>query len=424
MSTTKLGVIGAGSIFTPELVDQLARETDALGAVDLVLMDNDPARLALVGGVCERIVARLQKPVTITYADTYEAAITGADFVLVQFRVGGQEARISDDQLGLKYKIPFVETVTVCGFSAFLRSFYEVEKIAKLVNELAPQAWVLNFSNPAGMLAEAFSRLGCKKVIGLCNASVFFKEFFARELGVAADQIFMNWRGLNHLTFVDIVQHQGRNVLPELLDKVGASDLPYLPFSAEFLHTFALLPNYYLQYHFMHDDVVKKLQACDHTRAEEVKEVNTQILDLYRTADRVPDELRKRGGFGYSRAVVSALRGIRTGDHSIHYVVLRNGSTLPELPPDAYVEVPAIALDNDLRAIQVEPLPTLARSLIVTMKDYETTLIKAAMASDRTAFLTALMIHPLIGSYSLAQPLLADVLEHNARYLPAELTGA
>ncbi len=424
MDRLQIGVIGGGSIFTPEFVDLLGRSADALGPIDLRLMDIDPGRLAVVGGLCERIVAKVAAPITIRFCDTYEQAITGADFVLVQFRVGREEARIEDDRLGLKYGIPFVETVSVCGFSAFLRSYFEVEKVAALVGELAPDAWVMDFANPAGMLAQAFSELGCRKVVGVCNSSITFLDFFARSLGAPVDELFMNWRGLNHLTFVDAVRWRGRDVYPELAAKLGEVDPPFLPFPAAFIEAAGFIPNSYLQYHYLKEDVVRELQRREETRAEVVKSVNRRILDRYAAIDVVPEELRQRGGFGYSRVVVNLIRGLREGDGSIHYVSVRNGSTLPELPPDGFVEVPVVALASELRAVQVEPLPSMARSLIVTMKQYETTLIAGARARSRRLLLQALMIHPLIGSYSLAEPLLRDVLEVNEAFLPAFHDGA
>lgn len=423
MDRLRIGVIGGGSIFTPELVDLLGRQADVLGPIELRLMDIDRARLEVVSGLSERIVAQASSPIAIRTCDTYEQAITGADFVLVQFRVGREEARIADDRLGLKYRIPFVETVSVCGFSAFLRSYYEVERIAALVGRLAPDAWVMDFANPAGMLAEAFSKLGCPRVVGVCNSSIVYKDAFAAELGAPPDELFMNWRGLNHLTFVDVVQWQGRNRYPDLVATLARQPHPYMPFPPEFIEAAGFLPSYYLRYHYFEPAMVEQLQAQERTRAEEVKAVNAGILELYRTIDHVPDALRQRGGFGYSRAVVNLIRGLRTGNRAIHYVSVRNGSTLPELPADSFVEVPAITLDNDLRAVQVEPLPDLARSLIITMKHYETTLIEGARRRDRRLLLHALMIHPLIGSHTLAAPLLDDVLEQNRAFLPAELGG-
>jgi 6-phospho-beta-glucosidase len=421
MSPLRIGVIGGGSIFVPELVDLLGRYSNVLGPIDLRLMDVDADRMAIVGGLCERIVARAGTPIAISYHVAYEPAIEGADFVLVQFRVGGEDARIGDDRLGLEYRIPFVETVTVCGFAAFLRSFYEIEKIAGLAAELAPDAWVMEFANPSGMLAEALSRLGRQRVVGVCNSSIVVRDGFAEALGGSPDELEMAWRGLNHLTVVDSVRWRGREVYPELVDRLAETPHHYLPFPPAFIREVGFIPSYYLRYHWFAREMVEELQARPTTRGEDVKRVNAGLLDQYRTADEVPDELRQRGGYGYSRAVANAIRGLVTGDRSVHYLSVPNRGSIPELPRDAFVEIPVEAVDGELRALEVPPLPPVARELLVTMKAYETTLIEAARARDRRGLLQALLIHPLIGDAGIAEPLLADVLEQNGSFLPRDI---
>ena len=423
MSPLRIGVIGGGSIFVPELVELLGRYADVLGPVDLRLMDVDADRMAVVGGLCERIVARAGHPISISYHDAYEPAIDGADFVLVQFRVGGEDARIGDDRLGLEYRIPFVETVTVCGVSAFLRSYYEIEKVAAVARELAPDAWLMEFANPSGMLAEALSKLGRPRVVGVCNSSITVRDGFAEALGASPDELSMAWRGLNHLTVVDSVRWRGREVYPELVERLAERPHHYLPFPPAFIREVGFIPSYYLRYHWFAREVVEELQARPMTRAEEVKRVNAALLDEYRTADEVPDGLRQRGGYGYSRAVANAIRGLVTGDRSVHYLSVPNRGSIPELPPDTFVEVPVEAVKGELRSLDVPPLPPVARELLVTMKAYETTLIEAARARDRRGVLRALLIHPLISDAGIAEPLLADILEQNQAFLPPELRG-
>ncbi len=421
MSPLRIGVIGGGSIFVPELVELLGRYGDVLEPIELRLMDVNAERMAIVGGLCERIVLRARAPISISFHDAYEPAIDGADFVLVQFRVGGEDGRIGDDRLGLQYRIPFVETVTVCGFAAFLRSFYEIEKVAGLAASLAPDAWVMEFANPSGMLAEALWKLGRPRVVGVCNSSIVVRDGFAAALGGSPDELAMSWRGLNHLTVVDSVRWRGREVYPELVERLAQTPHHYLPFPPSFIREVGFIPSYYLRYHWFAREMVEELQARPMTRAEEVKRVNAGLLEQYRTADEVPDELRQRGGYGYSRAVADAIRGLVTGDRSIHYLSVPNRGSIPELPSDGFVEIPVEAVDGELRPQAVPPLPPVARELLVTMKAYETTLIEAARARDRRGLLQALLIHPLIGDAGIAEPLLADVLEHNRAFLPEEL---
>ena len=218
MNVIKFGVIGGGSIFSPELVDLIAKETANFGEVHIRFMDIDKKRQAVVGQLCERIVFQTNAPVFISYVDSYEEVIEGCDYLLIQFRVGGEDARIDDELLGKKYRIPFVETVSVCGIATFLRTYYEIEKIAAIIQEKAPHAWVLNFANPAELVAQALSACGVTKVIGVCNASTRLMGFLKEKIGFSEDDAcFMSWRGLNHLTIVDSFQLNGKEILPEIL---------------------------------------------------------------------------------------------------------------------------------------------------------------------------------------------------------------
>jgi 6-phospho-beta-glucosidase len=193
----------------------------------------------------------------ICFVDTYEEAIQEADFVLIQFRQGGIDARIEDEKLGLKYQLPFTETISVCGFATFLRTYPVIEKLAGLIQKLAPHAWVMNFTNPAGQIAETFSRLGCQKVVGVCNSALSVQDYLAKKLGAAADEIFMNWRGLNHLTFTDAVYYKGKNYFPEMLDKLEDYS-QHLPFPVDLIRVLGFLPNGYLQYYYLKDHIIQK----------------------------------------------------------------------------------------------------------------------------------------------------------------------
>lgn len=413
----RIGVIGGGSVFTPELIQLFVENSEAIGDIEIRLMDIDRKRLEIIGGLGRRIVERSKKPVEVKYVATYEEAIEGADFVLLQFRQGGVDARIEDEKLGLKYRLPFTETVSVCGFATYLRTYPVVEQLAAIIQRLAPDAWVMNFTNPAGMLTETFARLGCKKVVGVCNVSIMVQDALAEKLGVSPEELFMNWRGLNHLTFTDAVYYKGKNVLPEIIEKL--EDYPHnIPFPVDLIKALGFIPNNYLQYYYLKDHIVEKLQSQDKVRSQVVKEIEGVLLDLFSKADEVPDELKKRGGYGYSRVVVNLIRGIIQDDRSIRYAIVENGSTLPELPADAFVEVPVVVKADGIRPMKADPLPAVARGLVVTMKEYERLTIEAAQKRDRGLLLKALIIHPLIPSFDVAKALLQDVLEVNSPYLP------
>ena len=422
MKTVQFGVIGSGSIFTPELTDLLAQSIHVFGRIVLKMMDIDQARQQTVGGLCQRIIQKYGVPIEVQYVDSYQQAIAGSDYILVQFRVGGEDARIADELLGKKYRIPFVETVSVCGFATFLRTYYEVEKIAPLIVAYAPDAWVLNFANPAGLVAEALSRHGVKKVIGVCNASTRLLQFLQKKLDFTWDnQVYMNWRGLNHLTVVDRFEVDGKNRFPEILQTLADYESDRIPFPAALVKKLGFLPNQYFQYYYLERSIVQKEQTAGQVRSQLVKEINAALLAQYKTIDYVPEGLTKRGGSGYSRTVVEVIRSLFTGDNKIHYIVTQNRGAIPELPYDGFVEAPCAVGKDRVHPIACEKLPAVAASLIRTMKDYETLLLQAAQSRDCEGLYRSLMLHPLIGCHCVAEPLLHDVLCENQAFLPAEL---
>jgi 6-phospho-beta-glucosidase len=413
----QIGVIGGGSVFTPELIEKLAINTDETGPVNVVLMDINQKRLAIVGQFCEKMVNKLKKPLSIHYSDKYADAIKGANYILIQLRQGGIAARIEDEKLGLKYKLPFTETVSVCGFATYLRTIPEIEKIAKLVLQLAPEAWVMSFTNPAGQIAESLYYLGVKKVMGVCNVSVLYKKFIGERIPIEQDNIYINLRGLNHLTFVDKIFVNGEDVFPQVIQKYDDGETKW-PFSKSLIEDFSFLPSPYLQYYYRQNELIEALQSKDKNRSEIVWELEQSLLDKLIQESEIPDELTKRGGYGYSNIVASVIKDMNLDRGTIHYLITRNGSNLDCFPEDSFVEVPVIVNSNRLNALKVEPLPEMAQALSVTMKHYEQMLMKAALTKNKNLLLQALMIHPLIPSYKIAKALLEDVLETNNIHLP------
>lgn len=417
----RFGIIGGGSIFTPELIDLISDEMEIFHDVEITFMDICKSRMDITCGLSERILSKKGVSIPVRYTDRYEEAIENADFILLQFRVGGEDARIDDELIGKCFRIPFVETVSVCGIATFLRTYFELEKIAMIIKEKAPDAWVLNFANPAGLVAEALSKLGIRNVIGVCNASTRLFQFLKKKLGYDNDDdCFMTWRGLNHLTVVDSIVLQGKEVLPELIDSLEDFESDRVPFEKELIKQIGFLPNQYFQYYFRRQAMVDKLQAQEKVRSELVKEINHDLLNEYRNIDSVPEKLKQRGGSGYSKTVVSAIRSLITGDNKIHYLVTENKGAIPQLPYSAYVECPCVVGNNLVLPVACGNLPAAAEPLIVSMKQFEELLIEAAMDRNRKLLYQSMMVHPLIGDHSLACNLIDSIMNHNSGYLPKE----
>lgn len=413
----RVGVIGGGSVFTPELIEHFTRNYDRMAIREVCLMDIDPDRLHILAELSRRIIKRAGLPIIVTETTAYIDAINGSDYILLQLRAGGQDARITDEDLGLKYKLPFTETISVCGFATFLRSYPIYKELIGLIRKYAPSAWVLNFTNPSGILTELLFSNGIRNLAGVCNSSIGTLRLFGGLLGVDSSELFMNARGLNHLTFVDKVYYRGQNVFEEIISKL--QDYKGVPFPVELIKTLGYLPNSYLQYYYLRESIVDKLQKQPMTRSRTVKELEKTLLSQYADPNLcvVPEGLKKRGGFGYALIVANLMKAIAMDEGSIHYVNVPNKNALPELPADAIVEIPVIAKAEALYPIVTDPLPDEARALVITMKSYEKSLVKAAEENSVSGLLKALMIHPLIGSYHVSRDLLSDVLKINRPYL-------
>ena len=418
-SSINVAVIGSGSVFTPELVIKFAEIADKLEGITLRFMDIDLPRQKIVAGLCRRLLKGLPTGniVEIIECSSLEECIQGADFVLLQLRHGGIDARIEDEKLGKKYKLPFTETISVCGFATFLRTYYEYEKLAAAILKHAPNAWVLNFTNPAGQLSETLNILGISKVIGVCNAFMGVKDAIEKTFQIEDGSYMMNWRGLNHLTVLDGIFHNGKNRIEEFLLSIPGGGESF-SHDKDMLISLGVVLNGYFQYYFNREHVIEKLQKQPKVRSELVKEIDIELLEEYKTADTVPEALAKRGGYGYSTAVVNIIRAICLDENSVHYAVVKNGTCLVSLPKDAFVEVPVLMSKNGAFPIVTEELPDYANVLAVAIKTYERRLITAARERDKKGMLASMMIHPLLNCYTVAKPLLEDVLAVNGEYMP------
>jgi 6-phospho-beta-glucosidase len=415
-NATKISVIGGGSVFTPELIAMLGKITDVTGPLDVHLMDISVERLRIVGDMCKRLMEISKQPINIVTTTDPVEAISDSSFVCNQLRAGGVPARIEDEKLGRKYRLPFTETISVCGFATFLRSFPLIVEYSQIIARVAPNAWILNFTNPAGMLSETFHRLGQRKIIGVCNVSVKLKQFIAERLHVPPSSLYMNWRGINHMTFVDQIYVNGKEMLGDVISAYDQGEST-LPFPKDLIQSLGILPNPYLQYYYLKDRVIDHLQKQEKNRSEIVLEIEKDLLDEFKTAIEIPDTLKRRGGYGYSSVVANLIKDLISEGGSIHYGIVRNGSTLVELPVDSFVEVPILVHKNRIETIQIDPLPTVVKPLVISMKLYEDALIDACFNRNIDKMLHSLIMHPLIPSYNVSKMLLQDVLEVNKNYL-------
>lgn len=420
----KLTVIGGGSTYTPELVDGFCRLRADLPIDELCLQDPDADRLALVAGVSRRMFARAGHPGRITATDDVVRAVADADVVLFQLRIGGQQARNCDETWPHEAGVIGQETTGPGGFAKALRTVPVVLRIAELVREHAkPDAWIVDFTNPVGIVTRALLTAG-HRAVGLCNVAIGFQRRFAALLGVDHRAVRLGHVGLNHLTWERAVYltdsaHASRDVLPELLDLHAATIAEEEQLPAEALRLQRAVPSYYLRYYYAHDAVLRE-QLIEPNRAEQVMEIERALLRKYAdpAVDVKPPELAQRGGAFYSEAAVDLIASLRTDRGDVQVVNIINDGTLPFLPDDHVIEVPAAVLAAGLAAEPVDPLPADMVGLISHVAEYERLALDAALHGGRDRVVRTLLAHPLVGQVDPAERLADLLLAHNADYLP------
>ncbi len=416
----KLVVVGGGSTYTPELVDGLARLQDTLPVDELVLVDPDEDRLALVGGLGQRILARYGHPGVLTTTSDIDAGAEGADAVLLQLRVGGQAARGQDETWPLECGCVGQETTGAGGLAKALRTVPVVLDIASRVQKASPDAWIVDFTNPVGIVTRALLEAG-HRAVGLCNVAIGFQRGFAGMLGVEPERVRLDHVGLNHLTWERRALVDGQDRLPELIASRADELVEGLGMPAWLVRQLGVVPSYYLRYYYAHDEVVRELLSSP-SRAAKVAEIERELLEMYADPglDSKPELLMQRGGAYYSEAAVqlcAALLG-RVTETDEQVVNVRNGDTLPFLPPDAVVEVPARVGGGTVEPVKVEPLAPLFAGLVSSVTAYEHLALDAALLGGRDRVFQALLAHPLVGQVDLAEGLTDRLIAHNREHLP------
>ncbi|MFJ6644367.1 6-phospho-beta-glucosidase [Streptomyces sp. NPDC091290] len=417
----KLTVVGGGSTYTPELIDGFARLRDTLPIEELVLTDPATDRLELVGGLARRIFARQAHAGRITTTTDLDAAVDGADAVLLQLRVGGQAARQQDETWPLECGCVGQETTGAGGLAKALRTVPVVLDIAERVRRANPGAWIIDFTNPVGIVTRALLQEG-HRAVGLCNVAIGFQRKFAALLGASPADIHLDHVGLNHLTWetgVRLGGPEGADVLPKLLAEHGDALAADLHLPRVLLDRLGVVPSYYLRYYYAHDAVVREMRTKP-SRAAEVAAMERELLALYAdpALDEKPELLSKRGGAYYSEAAVDLAAALLNGAGSPYQVVnTLNRGTLPFLPDDAVIEVQAAVGQNGPAPLPVPRLDPLYSGLMAQVTAYEDLALSAALRGGRDRVFRALLAHPLVGQFEYAEKLTDELIAHNREHL-------
>lgn len=417
----KLAIIGGGSTYTPELVDGFARLREQLPVEQLALVDPDPERLDAVGAISRRILAKQGHPCEVLATSDVVEGVEGADAVLFQLRIGGQAARNVDETLPLDFCCLGQETTGAGGLAKALRTVPVVLELAEQVRKHAPNARIVDFTNPVGIVTRALLDAG-HDAVGLCNVAIGFQRRFAAAAGVTPDQVSLDHVGLNHLTWIRGVRIGGEERLDQIIAEQGAGLAESLELPEKILSDLRAIPSYYLRYFYEHDAVVQELKHSE-SRAEKVAAMERQLLEMYRdpSVDEKPELLAKRGGAFYSEAAVELIASLTkpAGATDVRVVNMRNRGTLPFLSDEAVIEVSANVGSAGIEAVeQATALPAHMRGLISHVSAYEELALDAAIHGGRDRVVQALLAHPLIGQYDLANRLADTLIAANEKFLP------
>lgn len=426
----KIAVIGAGSSYTPELINGFLERADSLPVSELWLMDILPERLETVGGFARRMVAAHGQPFTVHLTGDQRQAVRDASYVITQLRVGWMEARRQDEYLGRRHGLIGQETTGVGGMAKALRTIPVVLGIASDMRELAPGALLANFTNPSGLVTEALARHApAVPAVGVCNAPITARMAMLQEIEkrqgapVQAERVELDTLGLNHLSWHRGLRVDGVDVWPQLIQgyvaqlKEQGDQAMWDPRTIESLR---MLPNYYLQYYYYTDRKLAAQEKWPPSRAEEVLEIEKGLLAQYAEPGRSepPEDLMQRGGAYYSTVATQLLNAHYNDLHETHVVNAPHRGAVRGWPEDWVLEMPCRVGRAGVTPLPAEPLPLACFGLLAQVKAYELLTVQAAVHGDRQAAYQALLAHPLGPTADRVQEVLDDMLETNREYLP------
>jgi 6-phospho-beta-glucosidase len=419
----KIAIIGAGSTYTPELMEGIIKRKSSLPLVELALMDIDVRKLDIVGGLCERMVEAAGMACKVVKTTELDEALTGAGFVLGQIRVGKLPARVLDEKIPLQYELIGQETCGIGGFFKAMRTIPVMLDIARRMEQLCPDAWLINFSNPAGIITEAILNHTNVKMLGLCNVPYNMYKSIRETLDLPNAEL--TYVGLNHLSWITEIRQDGKDYLKDALDmglnSEAMKNIPSSGFTKELVQLVGAIPSSYMEYYYFKDKKLKLLKESEQSRGEKCMDIEEELLGIYSNAElhEKPELLASRGGANYSEVAISLVDAIFNDKQEVHVVNLLNGGALDFMEDNDAVEVAAIIGKDGAKPLVIEGFDN--RHIIDYMrmiKAYERETVAAAVQGSEEAAMRALMMNPLVGDYNTALACFHELKEAHKDYLP------
>ncbi|NLW20535.1 MAG: 6-phospho-beta-glucosidase [Clostridiales bacterium] len=413
----KFTIAGAGSSYTPELLEEIARRQQELPVSEIVLYDIDEQRLEIMLGFSLRYAKKHGIRAHIRATRDLDDAVAGADFVDTQIRVGGNQQRVKDERIPLKYGLVGQETTGAGGMMKAFRTIPVLLDIARRMERLAPEGWIINYTNPTGLITEAVTRYTGANIAGFCSGGLFPKYWAKDALGIEGKRVQYDYVGLNHMNFISNITIDGKPISQEQFDLLAARDSGLDP---GLIRTLGVLPSPYLGWFYHTAERVAQMKQAQRTRGEEVMEIEREVFAAYAdpTLDEKPPALAKRGGGGYSEVAMTFVHAVWNNVDTEMVVNVPSNGAVEFLPRDAVVEIPCLVNSRGMSPLHVGRVPPMCWGLIAQVKNYEQLAVEAAVEGSVRKMKQALLAHPLVREYSLVEQLVPELLAANRDYLP------
>lgn len=423
----KIAIIGSGSTYTPEIIEGFINKRDSLPLKELYLMDIDDRKLNIVGNLCQRMITYAKLDCKVVLTKDLDEALIDADFVMVQIRVGKLPARVLDEKIPLKYNLIGQETNGIGGFFKGLRTIPVILEITKKMEKLCPNAWLINFSNPSGMIAEAVLNNTKIKMLGLCNVPINMIDSLKRRLNLPEAEV--EYVGLNHLTWITSIVANGQDYLQTAIKEGINSDamknIPASGFTPELIKTVGAIPSSYLEYYYYKDHKLENAKNVEKCRGEVCLEIEENLLEIYSNSEvhMKPELLSKRGGSRYSEVAINLVDSIYNNRGDIQVVNCQNNGAIDFMEDSDVVEICARIDKDGAHPIKANFKNDHIKEYMLMMKAYEKHAVQAAIHGDVDEAMRALLINPLVGDYKSFYPCFMELLDAHKPYLPQFFKG-
>jgi 6-phospho-beta-glucosidase len=445
----KITILGAAGVRTPIIVLSILHRQERLKLDELALMDIDEEHLELIGSLTDSLLKKEDPHFRIQRTSDAHAALLNADFVITTFRVGGIEQRMIDERIAIQEEVLGQETTGPAGFAMAMRSIPVLMSYLEMMKTDCPDAWLLNFANPSGMLAEAVLRKGgWEKAVGICDGPASMQRTAAELLGVRPEELYVDYFGLNHLGWIRSLLLRGKDILPEVIENIDQLPVEDLPFQHDLIQALGMIPNEYLYYYYSSRQAVARIVKAEKTRGEQIHELNEAFFkdlkalyqksetnameDRYieyqrnrwqtymsietgalRSVDFKKEDFQKLAEGGYSGVALDIIEALNGNSSRVLTLNVMNNGSVAGMPDDAVVEVPVVIGPHFLKPLTVGKVPAHCLGLMSQVKAYERLTIEAALEGSYKKALLALILHPLIQDEALALKLLEKLIKAN-----------